>query len=57
MPQPLDRRMTGGRRDRNFQSRPWWLSIEYCIELGNNPDQHENSSIEQFNSGDPQLKS
>lgn len=33
IPEPLDRRNIGGRRQRNFQSKPWWLSIEYCDEF------------------------
>jgi hypothetical protein len=32
MPATLDRRGTC-RRNRNFQSQPWWLSINYAAEL------------------------
>ena len=32
IPAGLDRR-GGGRRARNFQSLPWWLSINYAVEL------------------------
>jgi hypothetical protein len=38
IPGPSDRRVAGsdGRRLRNFQSKPWWLNIDYCEELTGN---------------------
>jgi len=57
IPQPLDRRMTGGRRLRNFESKPWWLSIDYCEELAGKSASRESTNIAQPKSGDPLLKS
>ncbi len=32
MPAELDRR-SGCRRNRSFQAQPWWLKINYAVEL------------------------
>ena len=32
IPSELDRR-TGCRRSRHFQAQPWWLRIDYAVEL------------------------
>lgn len=33
MPAGLDRRCKNSRRSRKFQSKPWWLTIDYSVEL------------------------
>jgi len=59
MPEPLDRRISGrnNRRLRNFQSKPWWLSIDYCEELVGKSNAQETHGIEQVSSVDPLQKS
>ncbi|ARN73622.1 hypothetical protein [Oceanicoccus sagamiensis] len=54
MPAGLDRR-SGCRRSRHFQAQPWWLRIDYAVELVKEPQSapQEQPAISQPGEGLP----